>query len=163
MIDGREGTPVVEAPRGAGRAGRDPIVFTIATGSARTGPSGGVRCDHPGMTAPRWDEPEPVPTRLPYTISYSPVLRVDPEMVEGLVGRLAGVIEEIALTEARLQSFMSVTPPGNDEISRNAARQAAKMVEGATRYLADWRSKLIQAGAALRVQSKSYVGSDRSA
>jgi hypothetical protein len=90
------------------------------------------------------------------------VLRVDPERVEGLVGRLAGVIRDVAMVEVHLESFMSVTAPGNDEVSRNAARQAAKMVGGAARYLGEWRRQLIFAEAALRSQLAGYTEADRS-
>ncbi|GAA2878014.1 hypothetical protein GCM10010472_39740 [Pseudonocardia halophobica] len=112
------------------------------------------------MTAPRWDDPGPVVPRSPQSLSYSPVLRVDPERVEGLVGRLEGVIRELAMTEVRLASFMFVAAPGNDEVSRNAARQAVSMFEGARSYLGEWRRQLIEAKEALESQMAGYVSAD---
>jgi hypothetical protein len=113
------------------------------------------------MTAPRWDDPGPVVPRSAHTLSYSPVLRVDPERVEGLVGRLEGVIREVALVEASLSKAGVVRSPGADPISQNAALQAAKMLEGSLSYLANWRQQLINANEALLKQREAYLSADR--
>lgn len=113
------------------------------------------------MTAPRWDDPGPVVPRSNLSLSYSPVLRVDPERVEGLVGRLEGVIREVALVELSLRTIVAVAPPGRDEVSINAAMQSAAMIEKSGSYLADWRRQLQVAVTALRRQSSGYETSEQ--
>jgi hypothetical protein len=99
--------------------------------------------------------------RSAHTLSYSPVLRVDPERVEGLVRRLEGVIREVALVEASLKAVGAVDAPGADHVSRNASAQAAKMVEGASSYLARWREQLVLAADAMRSQRTAYLAADK--
>src|SRR5690349_7537882 len=113
------------------------------------------------MTAPRWDDPGPVVPRATQSLSYSPVLRVDPERVEGLVGRLEGVIREVAMSEAHLGAIGSIDAPGIDSVSRNAAVQAVSMIEGAISYLRIWRGQLMVAREALIGQRVSYANADR--
>jgi hypothetical protein len=113
------------------------------------------------MTAPRWDDPGPVVPRSAHTLSYSPVLRVDPERVEGLVGRLEGVIDQVLAAEDSLRVIAALEAPGADSVSRNAATQAARMVEGSRSYLGVWREQLLLAAHALRCQRDSYHAADR--
>jgi hypothetical protein len=115
------------------------------------------------MTAPRWDDPGPVVPRSSQSLSYSPVLRVDPERVEGMVRRLEGVIREVAMVEVSLKAVGAVDAPGVDAVSRNAAAQAVKMVEGASSYLADWREQLVLAAEAVRRQNAGYLAADNAA
>ncbi|WP_425569562.1 PE domain-containing protein [Pseudonocardia yuanmonensis] len=111
------------------------------------------------MTAPRWDDPGPVVPRSSQSLSYSPVLRVDPERVEGLVRRLEGVIRKVAEVERSLD-VLFVAAPANDPISRNASNQSSAMIDNARSYLAKWRQALIAAGAALASQSHGYVATE---
>ncbi|MCE3556131.1 PE domain-containing protein [Pseudonocardia sp. RS11V-5] len=115
------------------------------------------------MTAPRWDDPGPVVPRSAQSLSYSPVLRVDPERVEGLVGRLEGVIREVAVVEANLRTLNAVRAPAADVVSINSAAQAGKMVEASRVYLASWREQLIAAAAAIKKQRDGYLAADRTA
>ncbi|MEU7813348.1 PE domain-containing protein [Pseudonocardia sp. NPDC049154] len=112
------------------------------------------------MTAPRWDDSGPVVPRSALSLSYSPVLRVDPERVEGLVGRLEGVIEQVALVEVALRTIGAVRAPGLDAVSENAAAQATRMVEVSRSFLAVWRGQLVAAAGALEKQRDGYVTAD---
>jgi len=109
------------------------------------------------VTAPRWDEEGPTPVRLP-----DPVLSVDPERIDDLLAQLRGVIDEVASLEGPVGLFM-VNPPGRDEVSVNAARQATVMMERARHYLAEWRRQLIQTMEALEAQRDAYRGADTAA
>ncbi|MCE0765605.1 PE domain-containing protein [Pseudonocardia kujensis] len=111
------------------------------------------------MTAPRWDDPGPVVPRSAQPLSYSPVLRIDPERVEGMVGRLEGVIREVAEIERTLD-VLFVAAPANDEVSRNASKQSAAMINHARAYLARWRQDLMVAGAAVAAQAQGYAATE---
>ncbi|MFC5948292.1 PE domain-containing protein [Pseudonocardia lutea] len=113
------------------------------------------------MTAPRWDDPGPVVPRSAHSLSYSPALRVDPEKVEGLVGRLEGVIDQVWTAENSLRVIGAVEAPGADPVSCNAATQAANMLEGSRAFLSSWRDQLLKAVDALRSQGESYKAADR--
>lgn len=62
---------------------------------------------------------------------------------------------------ARTLSFVTVTPPGEDAVSRNAAVQGTNMVVAARRYLESWHRDLVGAVAALNRQIEDYVAADR--
>ena len=114
-------------------------------------------CDHVRVTAPHWTEPGPTPVRL------APAeLWVDPERIEGLVGRLRGVVEEVLQLERSLELY-AVESPGLDPVSRNAAAQATKMMEHGRQYLAFWRQHLVLTQQALEQQRSAYLAADTTA
>jgi hypothetical protein len=109
------------------------------------------------VTAPRWTEPGPTPTRL------DPVrLSVDPDRVEDLVRKLRGVVDEVLGLERGMAPYLVVSP-GSDAVSVNAAEQSNLMLDRARLYLAEWRRQLLITAEALERQLEAYLEADRSA
>ncbi|WP_181782839.1 hypothetical protein [Pseudonocardia pini] len=106
------------------------------------------------MTAPRWDDPEPVPVRLE-TPSAATALRVDPERVHTLVARLDSVIRDIVDLEHQLRAPRIVSA-GEDPVSRNAALQSSLMLRASIDYLSSWRGSMIAAREAIVRQAEGY-------
>jgi hypothetical protein len=57
--------------------------------------------------------------------------------------------------------FRHVTPPGEDQVSRNVADQSDRMLTAGRAYLASLHNDLLDAVAALRVQIDAYEDGDQ--
>jgi hypothetical protein len=80
---------------------------------------------------------------------------IDPESAQECVRMLREVV--VDLVEAQLlmdQAYF--TPPGWDDVSRNAAEQAAVMTDRARQFVLTWRTQLQQTAEGLERQLADY-------
>ncbi|SDG58984.1 PE domain-containing protein [Pseudonocardia oroxyli] len=95
---------------------------------------------------------------------YVPVLTgralaIDVERAREVVGRLEAVADEVFRLGQSL-GVVRVTPPGADEVSKNAAQQSDRMVMAGREYLRSWYESLVAASNALRQQIDDYARVD---
>ncbi|SDG58944.1 hypothetical protein [Pseudonocardia oroxyli] len=96
---------------------------------------------------------------------YVPVLTgralaIDVERAREVVGRLEAVADEVGELHRQL-SAVRIEPPANDDVSRNAAVQSARMVTAGRSYLSAWHQDIVTSIRALKQQIDDYVAADR--
>jgi hypothetical protein len=85
---------------------------------------------------------------------------MDVEKARGVVRELETLADHVAELDRDLR-FRHVTPPGEDQVSRNVADQSDRMLTAGRAYLASLHNDLLDAVAALRVQIDAYEDGDQ--
>jgi len=88
------------------------------------------------------------------------VLSVDVERARAVVGELQETAAQVMSLWHEL-STTQVLPPAQDEVSRNAAIQAGRMLVAARAYLTTWHDDLLAGIEALSRQIDSYQLADQ--
>jgi hypothetical protein len=102
-----------------------------------------------------WRTWESTQDTLAPTPGANRALSIDVERAREAVARLEAVGDEV-LKLVRGMAMLHVSPPGADEVSRNAARQSTAMVAASRRYLEAWHSDVLAGVRALRQQLDDY-------
>jgi hypothetical protein len=106
-----------------------------------------------------WRKWESAQDTLAPTPGGSRALSIDVERAREAVRRLEAVADQVFHLGQGL-GVIRVSPPGADEVSRNAAAQSDRMVIAGRDYLRAWYGSLVSAAEALRQQIDDYSRAD---